>query len=103
MPTQEEVFNTSILLPMLAQRCVTLGLIENYKYIVKISKDEFYMSYQPHSIKYTNDLDQIQQISIPQETIGETMDNSINYSGIFGNYSDLLYTYSYRICCNELP
>ncbi len=39
--TKEEVLNTSILLPVLAQWCVTLGLIENYKYIVKISKDVY--------------------------------------------------------------
>ncbi len=38
---KEEVFQTSILLPILAQWCVSLGLIQNYKYIYELSNDMY--------------------------------------------------------------
>jgi hypothetical protein len=69
--------------------------------IVRLEKNSHYITYQPMTLGFTNDLDQIQQIAIPQQVQGTVTDygsdaivqgGEIRWVGAYGAGLDFVYT-----------
>jgi len=74
---------------------------QSIKYVFNFSED-YYSTYQPHSLNYRNDLSQIQQISTIQGVTGYKEDNKFIYPNAFGSGFNLSYTYVEDTMIKEL-